>query len=60
MEWVDVTLTNMVILARYFGQLAFRRFSDKFIVDWLTFKSMRLSLNDWLPEARLLKQVTVD
>ena len=41
-EWVDVTLTNMVILARHIGQLAVRRFSDKF-VDWLTFKSVRLT-----------------
>ena len=44
-EWVDVTLTNMVILARHIGQLAVRRFSDKF-VDWLTFKSVRLT--EWL------------
>ena len=50
----------MVILARPVGQPAFRRFSDKFIVDWLTFKSVRLSLNDWLAEARLLNQVIVD
>ena len=41
-EWIDVTLTHMVILARQIGQLAFRRLSEKF-VDWLTFRSVRLT-----------------